>query len=283
MQTFANRVAVITGGASGIGFALAEQAAQEGMRVVLADVEAVALTRAADTLAANGAAVLAVPCDVSQVAQVEDLARRTLEVFGSVDLLCNNAGVAAGSSIWESSAADWEWVLGVNLWGVIHALRTFVPLMLQQGTEGHIVNTASVAGLVSYHPSASYHVSKHAVVALSEQLAVSLQLRRAPIKASVLCPGEVQTRIMDAERNRPAHLRAATPPRELAPAEAQAIEAMRQVVAAGLSPERVAQMVFAAIRAEQFYILTHSDHPELMQYIRARAEGIIRAGEEVAV
>jgi len=254
MQEFRGKVAVVTGAASGIGWALAERSAQEGMKVVLADIEEPALARAAAALAAAGATVLAVPTDVSKLPNVENLARRTLEAFGAVHLLFNNAGVGAGSSPWESTDADWQWVLGTNLWGVIHGLRVFVPIMLSQGVAGHIVNTASIAGLLPYHPCAAYQTTKFAVVGLSENLYHSLAQRGAQVKASVLCPGWVRTQIMTSERNRPAELR--NPPAAPPPPEALAArQYMLQALEAGLPPQTVAACVFDAIREERFYIV----------------------------
>ncbi len=272
MQQFRDKVAVITGAASGIGRSLAERCAQEGMKVVLADVEEAALAQAAQELSAGGANLLAVRTDVSRPGDVEALARQTLEAFGAVHLLVNNAGVGAGGTIWDSTLADWEWVIGVNLWGVIHGLRTFVPIMLAQNTEAHIVNTASLAGLLPYHPGASYQVTKHAVVALSEQLYYSLAMLQAKIKVSVLCPGWVNTRIMDSERNRPPELQnepLAGPP---GPEQAAVVQSMRDAAQAGLSPRQVADQVFDAIRKEQFYILTH---PEYNAMIQQRMENIL--------
>ncbi len=269
MQEFQGKVAVITGGASGIGLGLARRCATEGMRIVLADIEAAALTRAADELRAGGAQVLAVPTDVAQAAAVDELARQTMDHFGAVHLLCNNAGVGGGGTVWESSLADWQWVLGVNLWGVIHGLRAFVPLMLNGDSAGHIVNTASIAGLTVTPGIGTYTVSKHAVVALSETLYQELAQRKAKIKVSVLCPGFVNTRIMDSERNRPAALRSDQP---ASPRLATMQDRMRQEVEAGQSTERVAATVFAAIRAEQFYILTH---PEMKASVQARMDSIL--------
>ena len=206
MKAFKDKVAVITGAASGIGRAIADRCAREGMRVVLADIEELALAQAEAEMKGAGADVLAVLTDVSQASAVEALARKTLDAYGAVHLLCNNAGVAAGSTVWESTVNDWEWVLGVNLWSVIHGLRAFLPIMLDQDAEGHIVNTASAAGLVAFHSSAPYHLSKHAVVALSEKLYYDLAQRGARVRVSVLCPGWVRTRIMDAMRNRPPEL-----------------------------------------------------------------------------
>jgi NAD(P)-dependent dehydrogenase (short-subunit alcohol dehydrogenase family) len=273
MKEFKDKVAVITGAASGIGRGIAERCVREGMKVVLADIEEAALAQAERELSAAPATVLAVRTDVSQAGDVEALAQTTLKAFGAVHLLVNNAGVGAGGTIWESTLADWEWVMGVNLWGVIHGLRTFVPIMLAQGTEGHIVNTASIAGLLPYHPGAPYHVTKHAVVALSEQLYYSLAERQARVKVSVLCPGWVNTRIMDAERNRPRELQ--NEPSDLPmSAEIEAIvQSMREAAQAGLQPQLVADQVFNAIRNEQFYILTH---PELNPLIQQRMENILQ-------
>jgi NAD(P)-dependent dehydrogenase (short-subunit alcohol dehydrogenase family) len=206
MKDFKDRVAVITGAASGIGWALAEQCAREGMKVVLADVEPEALAKAEASLKAGGASALAVRTDVSRAGDVEALAHKTLEAFGAVHLLCNNAGVATIGCIWESTLADWEWVVGVNLWGVIHGVRAFVPHMLAQDTECHIVNTASMSGLVSMPGSGAYNVTKHGVVTLSETLHREFAERGAKVKVSVLCPGIVNTRILESARNRPKHL-----------------------------------------------------------------------------
>src|SRR4051812_40433940 len=170
MKDFKSRVAVITGAASGIGRALAERCASAGMKVVLADVEPGALAEAEASLRAGGGTTLAVRTDVSQAKDVEALAQQTLKAFGAVHLLCNNAGVATSGLAWESSLPDWEWVLGVNLWGVIHGVRSFVPIFLAQGTECHIVNTASMSGLVSFPRCSLYGVTKHGVVTLSETL-----------------------------------------------------------------------------------------------------------------
>ncbi len=164
MKEFKDKVAVVTGAASGIGRSLAERCAEEGMKVVMADVEGPALAQAAKELSAPGVTLLAVPTDVSKASEVENLARRTLEAFGAVHLLFNNAGVGKVGIVWEVTLADWEWVMGVNLWGVIHGVRTFVPLMLAQDTEGHVVNTASMAGLTAAAGYGIYSVTKHGVV-----------------------------------------------------------------------------------------------------------------------
>ncbi len=270
MRELRDKVAVVTGAASGIGRAMVDRFAAEGMRVVLADVEARALEQAAEEVAARGARVLAVPTDVSNAEAVEILAARTLETFGAVHLLCNNAGVVSAAPFWELPLADWAWVLGVNLWGVIHGCRTFVPRMLAQAGEAHVVNTASMAGLVSSPFNAIYNVAKHGVVTLSETLYFDLLLREAPIGVSVLCPGFVATRIIDADRNRPADT--ARPAGVPDPDAAAMLEAGRQMLAGGLDPAVVAERVLTAVRENRFWILTH---PEMKPLIRARMEDIL--------
>jgi len=277
MQNFKDKVAVITGAASGIGLGIAERCVQEGMRIVLADVEDTALHQAESDLRAAGGTVLAVQTDVSRFEDVQALAKRTLDAYGAVHLLVNNAGVGAGGSPWECSQADWEWVIGVNLMGVIHGLQVFVPIMLAQNSEGHIVNTASAAGLLNYHPSSPYQVTKHAVVALSENLYFSLASRQSRVKVSVLCPGWVNTRILESERNRPQELRNPPPSQPLDPGTQAYVEQMmgemRQAVETGMKRQKVAELVFDAIRKEQFYIVTH---PELNPMIQERMEDILQ-------
>lgn len=273
MKDFQDKVAVVTGAASGIGRALAEKSAQEGMKVVLADVEESALKQTEEELKASGAQVLAVRTDVSQADEVEVLAQKTFDTYGAVHLLFNNAGVGAGTTIWESSLADWQWVLGVNLWGVIHGIHFFVPRMLAQDTEGHIVNTASSAGLISHSGLGIYKVSKHGVVTLSETMALELAARGAKLKASVLCPEWVNTRIINAERNRPQALQSALEEQHMSPEMAAMVQAMRQLIQAGLPPSQVAEMVFDAIRQEKFYILTH---PTTKQAVQLRMEDILQ-------
>jgi NAD(P)-dependent dehydrogenase (short-subunit alcohol dehydrogenase family) len=270
MKEFKDKVAVITGAASGIGRALADRCVQEGMKVVLADVELEPLAKTEASLKAAGATVLAVRTDVSQVRDVEALAQKTLEAFGAVHLLCNNAGVGTEAAIWESSLAEWEWVVGVNLWGVIHGVRVFVPLLLAQDTECHIVNTASMAGLISGPGLGAYKVTKHGVVTLSETLYHELAERGARVKVSVLCPGIVNTRIMESARNRPVDLPTTEP---LSSASGARWEALRQLVPAGMPPAQVADVVFEALRKDQFYILTH---PGWKEAIRTRMEDILQ-------
>lgn len=269
MKDFQDRVAVITGAASGIGRALAERCAREGMKVVLADVEGEALAEAEAILKAGGAAVLAVRTDVSQAKDIEALAKKSLGAFGAVHLLCNNAGVATTGTVWESSLTDWEWVLGVNLWGVIHGVRTFVPIMLAQNTKCHIVNTASMSGLISFPRGSVYAVTKHGVVTLSESLHHELAECGGKVRVSVLCPGLVQTRIVDGARNRPERLAATAP---IGPVEAAGWETLRQQMQTGMPPAQVADAVFRAIRENRFYIFTH---PEGKDWIRTRMEDIL--------
>jgi NAD(P)-dependent dehydrogenase (short-subunit alcohol dehydrogenase family) len=249
MEQFSGRVAVVTGAASGIGLALAERAAREGMSVVLSDIEAGALEAAVAKVRGLGVKAIGQRTDVSKEADVEALARRAYDEFGAVHLLCNNAGVLNRErATWLHSVADWQWVLNVNLWGVVHGIRAFVPRMLAGGDEGHIVNTASMAGLITGGPgTAVYDASKHAVLSLSESLYRDLVARQTKVSASVLCPGAVDTKIFEAERNRPA---------ELGPVEGAAPES--RVAADGMGqfpPEEMANQVFAAVREIRFYIL----------------------------
>jgi NAD(P)-dependent dehydrogenase (short-subunit alcohol dehydrogenase family) len=271
MKEFQDKVAVITGGASGIGRGIAECCVARGMKVVLADIEEAVLYRTADELEAMGTAVLPVVMDVSKAANIEALAQKTLDTFGAVHLLVNNAGVGAGSTAWDSTLADWEWVMGINLWGVIHGVRTFVPIMLAQGDECHIVNTASIAGLLPAGTPAPYHVTKHAVVGLTEHLHSSLVAQNAKIGASVLCPAWVNTKIMDSERNRPTALQNVEEVPLTAEQEAM-IEAMRQFVVSGMSPRQVGEIVLAAIEANKLYILTH---PDFKTFLQKRLEAIM--------
>jgi NAD(P)-dependent dehydrogenase (short-subunit alcohol dehydrogenase family) len=273
MLEFKGKVAVITGAASGIGRSIAERCALEGMKLVLADVEQNALAKAELELRGTGAAVLAVRTDVSKAADIEALARAAYQEFGAVHLLFNNAGVGANGSSWESSLADWEWVMGVNLWGVIHGIRTFVPLMLEQDCECTIVNTASIAGLISGPGLAVYKASKHAVVSLSETLSCELTEIGAKIKVSVLCPMWVKTQIFDSDRNRPAGLQNPSTGEPANPNSEATAQAVYQAVQDGISPSQVADDVFNAIRDEKFYILTH---PESKVLVKHRMEAILQ-------
>ena len=272
MKEFQDKVAVITGAASGIGRGLAERCAAEKMKIVLADVEETPLFETAAEIEKTGAEILAVRTDVSKLADVEALARKTLDAFGAVHLLFNNAGVGAGTTVWESTLEDWEWVMGVNLWGVIYGVRTFVPIMLRQADECHIVNTSSLAGLISGPALGVYKVSKHGVVTLSETLACELAVIGSKIKVSVLCPAGVKTRIMDSARNRPNELRNVSDENSGHPAVRQVENKLHEMIGEGLHPAQVAEVVFDAIRNEKFYILTHEDYK---RFIRKRMEDIL--------
>ncbi len=257
MQDFREKVAVVTGAASGIGRGLVDAFAAEGMKLVLADIEPEPLGIAARELADGGAEVLAVRTDTGDAASVEELAAAAYARFGAVHILCNNAGVSGGGgALWETSEADWTWVLGVNLMGVVHGIRAFVPRMLAGGEEGHIVNTSSVLGL-STGPGSVYGVSKHGVTRLTEGLYHDLQAAGARIGVSVLCPGLTATRIIEAERNRPAALANVAERTPEAAARRQAMQAY--FLAEGMPPAETARIVLEAIRAERFYILPHPD------------------------
>ena len=271
MKDFQSKVAVITGGASGLGRAMADRFAREGMHIVLADVEPDALARAEAEMKAAGAKVIGVRTDVSKAAEVEALAQKTLAAFGGVHLLANNAGVAEGGKVWDNTVADWEWVLGVNMWGVIHGVRVFTPIMLKQGSEGHIVNTASVAGLISPPGMGIYCVSKHAVVTLTECLHHDLAQQTDKVKCSVLCPAYVPTGIADSGRNRPAEL---SETRHKTAADLALDASLKKAVQSGkLSAADVAQKVFEAVREGRFYILTH---PKIKPSIQWRMEDILQ-------
>jgi NAD(P)-dependent dehydrogenase (short-subunit alcohol dehydrogenase family) len=260
MKNFSNKVVVITGGASGLGREFANTAAGLGMKIVLADVQQDALDVAKAELEAQGASVLAMLCDVRKGEQVQALADATMARFGAVHLLFNNAGVGSGGLIWENSEADWEWVLGVNVWGVIHGVRIFTKLMLDCARtdpdfEGHIVNTASMAGLLNAPTMGVYNVSKHAVVSLSETLYHDLQLVNAPVGASVLCPYFVPTGISQSHRNRPEDVKmTAGPTASQMAAQAMTVKA---VESGKVSAADVAKITFDAIADGQFYIFSH--------------------------
>jgi NAD(P)-dependent dehydrogenase (short-subunit alcohol dehydrogenase family) len=256
MKDFAGRVAVITGGAEGIGRAFAVKAASLGMKLVLADINAEKLEQTAQQLRDDFRVEVATQVtDVSKPEAVQALADKAWATFGRVHLLFNNAGVAFGGNAWDTSVAQWDWVLGVNLYGVIHGLQSFVPRMIADGEEGHIINTASAAGLLSQPSMAAYNVSKHGVVTLSEGLYHDLNLRQANISVSVLCPAWVKTRIADFQRYND----------ETTPASAEKLDkvgrqtarAIEDAVENGMAPAAVADTTFAAIADKRFYILTH--------------------------
>lgn len=270
MKEFAGKVAVITGAASGIGRAIAEKCVRLGGKVVLADIDETSLSNAETELKSLGGDVLCVKTDVSRRGDVELLARQAFAAYGAVHLLFNNAGVAAGGAPWEATRNDWDWVIGVNLWGVIHGVKVFTPLMIAQNAECHIVNTASTAGLTVGSFSAPYAVTKHAVVALSESLYLTLQKQNSLVNASVLCPGLVRTNIGSCQRHRPAELR--DEPVTLSPEMQAGRAAFDALLAASTPPAEVADAVFDAIQKEQFYIITH---PEWLEVIRLRTSKLL--------
>jgi len=241
------------------------------MSIVLADVEPNALASAEAEMKAAGAKVIGVRTDVSKAAEVEALAQKTLAAFGAVHIVANNAGVAEGGNVWDNTVADWEWVLGVNMWGVIHGVRVFTPIMLAQGSEGHIVNTASVAGLISPPGMGIYCVSKHAVVTLTECLHHDLAQNTDKLKCSVLCPAYVPTGIADSGRNRPAEL---SQTRQKTAADLALDASLKKAVQSGkLSAADVAEKVYEAVFEERFYILTH---PKIKPSIQWRMEDILQ-------
>jgi NAD(P)-dependent dehydrogenase (short-subunit alcohol dehydrogenase family) len=265
-----DRVAVVTGAASGIGLAMAERFAAEGMKVVMADIEEAALTASAEALRRKASAILATRVDVSRSDDVERLARETYEAFGAAHVLCNNAGVAVLGAVHEHSLADWQWVINVNLWGVIHGVRAFVPRMLAGGAEAHIVNTASMAGLTTAPFMSVYDVTKHAVVALSESMYKEFLTIEAPIGVSVVCPGLIKTNIMRSSRNRPSDLAEEGKYGPMAEAFGHNLEAR---LAGGYPPAEVAEQVVQGIREGRFYIVPAQ--PEVKAGAMLRAQDIL--------
>jgi len=255
MKQFRDRTAVITGAASGIGLELARRAAAEGMNLVLADIEHGKLEAAAATLNVPAERLLLQKTDVSREAEIAALADAAFARFGGVHLLCNNAGVGLTRVAWELTTADWEWVLGVDLWSVIHGVQHFVPRMLKQAEGGHVVNTSSVAGLLSTPGMAAYNVAKHGVVTLSETLYGELRAAGANIGVSLLCPAWVPTAIHESARNRPDRFGAAKPAAGLSAAYE---ERMGQAVKSGrLTATDMANEVFAAVAEDRFYVIPH--------------------------
>jgi NAD(P)-dependent dehydrogenase (short-subunit alcohol dehydrogenase family) len=270
IRDLAGKVAVVTGGASGIGLAIARRAANARMKVVLADIEDAPLAGAAEELERGGAEVLAVKTDVRMAESVDALAARVRERFGAAHLVFNNAGVGGvRCNAWEASIKDWEWVLGVNVWGVIHGVRAFTPMMLAQGEEAHIVNTASAAGFVAMAHTAPYAVSKHSVVAFSEVLLHDLKAQNAKVGVSVLCPAFVSTNIWNASRNRPADL----VDRGETESDRADKEAMKAVLDKGrVTADQVAALAFEGVRDDRFYLFPH---PRILETIKTRMDDIL--------
>jgi NAD(P)-dependent dehydrogenase (short-subunit alcohol dehydrogenase family) len=274
MNDLSGKVAVVTGAASGIGLALATRFAEEGMKLVLADVEAAPLEAARAALAARGAKAIAVLTDVSREEDVKRLADAAFGAWGGVHVLCNNAGVSGSfgaDGVWNVAREDWEWVLGVNFSGVLYGIRQFVPRMLARGDAGHVVNTASVAGLLTGATGAPYSVSKHGVVALSEHLYKDLKARKAPLSASVICPGWVDTKILDSARNRPDELRPDGAV-QATPEQLVRLAAVRNFLKSGFRPEAIAGLVVDAIHSDTFYIVPVQ--PEIDQALVRRLDDI---------
>ena len=273
-SNFAGKTAVLTGAGSGFGLACARLGAQLGMNLVLVDVQRDALDAAVAELTATGVSVMARCVDVSIAEQMQTLAHDVYTQLGAPHLVFNNAGVGSGGLVWENSLADWQWVLGVNLWGVIHGVRLFTPMMLQAAKQdphyqGHIVNTASMAGLLTPPNMGVYNVSKHAVVALTETLYQDLHLVTDQVSASVVCPYFVPTGIGDSQRNRPEALQSSAPT-----ASQQISQAMLDKAVHGgkVSAEEVAQKIFDAVVANQFYVYSH---PQALGNVQQRMQAIV--------
>ena len=273
METFEGKVAVITGGASGLGLAMAQRFAEAGMNIVIGDIEAEPLAMAEAAIASKGVKVLPQRTDVSKAEDVEALAESAYRRFGAVHVLCNNAGIGGSpGALWELSLEDWRWVIDVDLWSVVHGVRSFVPRMIAGGQEAHVVNTASVAGLVSGAVGGPYTVAKFGVVALSEQLYFELGRAGHPIGVSVLCPGFVNTNIYDSSRNRQAEYgEAALEPTPEAAGRRAVLQAMRNTM---LQPSEIGELVFEAVRARNLYIVPAGSEA-LEKAVRNRLENVV--------
>lgn len=276
MRELAGKTAFVTGGASGIGFALGRAFAEAGMQVMLADVEADALAAAVNSLHNVGPGVLGIDCDVADAASVERAAKATFDAFGNVHVVCNNAGVAAGGGVDEIALDSWRWVIDVNLMGVVHGIRAFLPHMRAHGEGGHIVNTASMAGMQSGLGFSPYTASKFAVVGISEGLVP--QVAPFGIGVSVLCPGFVRTRIGESGRNRPEQYGAAQAPPP-GSATAMLVAMVDEMIRNGIDPAHVAARVLAAIRANELYVFTH---PEMRTEVENRFTAITTAFDRAA-
>ncbi len=277
MKEFNDKVAVITGAASGIGRGIAEKFLQEGMKVVLADIESKALAKTEEVLREISSNVLSVVTDVSKIDDVKTLAQKTIDHFGAIDILCNNAGVGfankSSTTIWENSLSEWKWIFDVNIWGVIHGIHIFVPLMLKQDSECYIINTASMAGLIiPTIGTGIYSITKHAIIALSESLKYELERFDGKIKVLALCPGLAFTNLTESDRNRPKELYHDTTTN---PELEQIMKAYQQSIENGISPKDVAEILFQALKGEKFYIPT-DHHRYLRSNVKKRMEAIIQ-------
>ena len=277
MKEFSDKVAVITGAASGIGLGIAERFLLEGMKVVLADIELDALTQAGEKLKKISPNVLTVLTDVSKIGAVKVLAQKTLDHFGAVHILCNNAGVGfatkSSTTVWENSLSEWKWIFGVNLWGVIHGIHDFIPIMLKQNYQCYVINTASMAGLITPTVGTGiYSITKHALIAFSEALKLELTRIGAKIKVLVLCPGFASTKLTESDRNRPKELYHGTTTN---PEIEQIMKAYQQSIENGISPGEVAEILFHALKGEKFYIPT-DHHRYLRRGVKNRMESILQ-------
>lgn len=276
MENFIGKTAVITGAASGIGLGLAERCAAEGINIVMADINEEALKKSENEIRSIGANVISIKTDVSNADDVKALAEKSVEKFGEVHLLFNNAGVSAGKTVWESTINDWTWVLGVNLWGVIHGIHYFMPVFLKQDNECHIVNTSSIAGLVTSMYNSPYVVSKMGIVALSEQLYREVTEGGYKVGVSVLCPSFVDTNFMECGKHRPVSLRDASDGIEFDFSDETLIESLKQfqqMYKSGLSRSGAADYVFKAIKQNKFYILANAE--SYKPSIQARVDDIM--------
>ncbi|WP_350342918.1 SDR family NAD(P)-dependent oxidoreductase [Proteinivorax tanatarense] len=274
MKEFKNKTAVITGAANGFGLEVAKECARREMKVVMADIDSEDLKKSSQIVKDLGAEVLAVEMDTSVLEEMENLAKQTLDTFGSVDLLFNNAGVVASGSVWEMPIKDWEWIMGVNVWGMMYGLKVFVPIMLKQKTPCHIVNVSSVAGLLTTPSMPAYHTTKFAVVGMTESANYQLQAMNANIKMSLYCPGFVQTDLHNCHKRRPQRYALDDNPYYQSASYKIGLEKAKHVITTGIPINSVAQSVFTAIEEEQFYILTHPQYnPVIGMRVKNMLEG----------
>jgi len=271
-----DKVAVITGAGSGIGLGMARAFADAGAKLVLADIETGPLDAAVAELTGAGHAAVGVRTDVSKLADIEALAEATMDTYGAVHVLCNNAGVGCAAPVGQTSLADWEWTLAIDLWGPIYGVKTFLPLIEQQG-EGHINSTASMAGLLATASLGAYNVAKHGVVALMASLERDLRVAKSPVRASVLCPGPINTNIVRSERNRPADSAA----QHIDTKQGERFwQMLTETLAQGMDPDDVGRLVLDAVRTGRFWVLTH---PAMAGLVQAQVEAMTSDGSLVRV